>query len=469
MSEDAPTESESDPEPDTTELVPTPDHLLYLRLRDISEVFSNRQSELLRVATFIQDEAERIDDGRRRARESVHRRLGEVDDAALTTVWAVFEARHHEVENPGSLSKESLTAWITELEEVRSQLPPGTATTYLEAVAQAISAPRGTSALLSSLLVTLVGEIELLIAYVIRALFEREPARIDDGNSQFTWSELSRFESMEELREHVVERSVDRVLRGSLDDWMDFFRKRFDLQPPKVASEFVAQELIQRRHITVHNGSLVSAQYLDKLHKFQIEASVGDSLPVDHEYLRRAADTLYLIGMGLITASGLKLCKDPELKSAFLTDLANRTYRLLLDGRLELIVSIVDNLDIQRIESDSSRFVLLVNRWLALKRMGRFQECVGEVEAWDVTTRSNDYKLAKLALMDDYQNAVELSQRMLKSGDLEYEHWLTWPLFEGLRGHVASQELLDPESNPVMFPESADEDQEFPAESMTET
>jgi len=439
----------------------TPDEVLLIRLQSALTVFANRQSEVLRLASYVRDRSAEIDNAKARAIELIEQRLSEVDEEAFEGFWDVFQTIERDDLGDSSLTPEERSeAMQSAVSELAKTLPEGAAASYLDGVVMAQYAPPGASLLLSSLLVTLVGEVELFINYLARALIERRPDAIDAGGQKFSWTDVTQHGSIDDFRDHVVDKTIQEVLRGSLTDWMDFLEKRFDIAAPKQSREFEATELVQRRHVIVHNGGSASSQYLDKLKGFKHDVDPDEPLPVTHEYLTRAADNLYVIAFGLVMAAGLKHCKVDEGTHPVEQFTSNQTFYMLQEGRYELVEKIVDSVQLSRLKSDSSRLVFTVNRWIALKSLGRFAECKRQVERFETSSRSRDHTLAKLALLGEDEKAFELAQKMIRDDELKPEFLLTWPLLKDVRDYgrrledeaksgVGSESSEDKENNRV--------------------
>lgn len=431
MSEEPPTPEEEEQEEEVEEL--TPDMLFFLRIRDALGVFSVRQNELLRLAGFMDERAAEIDNATQRARELIRGQLDEIDETAIDQLVTLFTELDQADLGDGDLSPEDRQSAIsTALQEITEGLPDGVASTYMDGVLRAVHAPPGVGILRSSLLVSLVGELEMLVDFLARACYERQPSALQDSGRQFTWGEIAEYESIDELRDHVVDRMIEDVLRGSLSEWVDHFVRKFKVAPISLAGSFAAQEIVQRRHCIVHNAGQVSVAYIDRLSQFDLKVEVGDDLEVSSEYLQEAADTLYLIAFSLSWALGFKLISEPDAIDGLETTFANRSYFLLRDRRYELVCRIGKEAPLSKID-ESSRFVIQVNYWLAHKLAGKFEVVRQEVEGLEVATRSRNYNLAKHALLDEYEDAYRIAQSMIRDESLKPEHFFTWPLLAGVR------------------------------------
>lgn len=429
---------------------PSPDRVFVIRLATLLEHFTVRQGEILRLASYMDEREAEIDNAAQRARDLIRDRLGEPDEGAVDRLISVFTAIDGDDLGDKDLTpQERQDAIVTGLQEVSASLPEGHDTTYIEAVLRAIQAPPGANMLRSSLLVLLVGELEMLVSLLARACVERHPAALDDSGRTFTWSQISRYESIADMRDAVVDRTIEDVMRGSLTEWIDYFVSRFKISPVEPASRFPAQEAIQRRHCVVHNAGLVSSTYLERLSKFRPTAEVDDELVVDSEYLRNAADALYMVAFALTWSLGYKLCAADDERATLATTFANRTYFLLQERRFGLVKQIGATAPLDKID-EITALTIRVNHWLAHKLLGEFDSVRPEVEQLDVRSKSRLFNLAKSALLDEHEEASRIAQSMIRDEELRPEFLFTWPLLAGVRDFIrkkSSDPLVDPNTD----------------------
>ncbi|MBX9471281.1 hypothetical protein [Microcella sp.] len=439
QSED-PTSAEQTSEPDLS-----PADLFYLRVQGLLNTFSLRQAEILRLATYIDERTAEVDSAAARARDRIRQKIGSAPagsldhDSVIHQLLEVFKSEPFEDDEDEELSEdERFDAFTSALTEVGDSLPEGLLSTYIEAVIEALETPPGSRFLHPPLLVTLVGELEMVVKSLARASFERQPAALNDEGKTFSWAELIEHESLDDVRDSLVDRVIDDVLRGSLTDWCDYFVKRFKIAKIASVDTLEAQEPVQRRHCIVHNAGMASQPYIERLQAYGHSAELGSSLDVDAQYLRRAADALYLVAYSLCWAVAFKLAQTDEERNNFGSLLANRIYFLLQQGRHQLVIDIVSSAPLERL-NEMTAFVVKVNYWIAMKRIGRFSEVRPEIESLDTRARSREFRLAKLALLDRVEEAHELTEQMIRDSELRPEFLFTWPLLTGVRDFAASR------------------------------
>ncbi|KQZ22316.1 hypothetical protein ASD43_16520 [Microbacterium sp. Root553] len=413
----------------------TPDEIFQFRVTSLLSTFSLRQTEILRLVSFMDERAAEIDNAAARARELVEDQLDDdLDEAGLERLITLLGDEINSDETDGLTGEERHEAFVQALTEVGDALPEGHYSTYVDNVLRALQAPPSGNFLRSSLLVTLVGELEMVVNQLARTAVERVPQTIEESGRTFTWAEISAHESIADLRDSLVDRAIEDVFRGSLTDWMDFFVKKFKIDPIAIAGTFEAQEAVQRRHCVVHNAGTISQMYLNKLESFKPKGEIGDSLDVDSSYIRDAADTMFLVVFSLVWSLSMKLCRNEEDRDDVFGALCNRTYFMLQERRYDLLTRLGQAAPLEKLP-DRLGLVMKVNVWLAHKQRGTFDSVRDEVVAFDTSARSRDFQLAKYALLDEFEDASRVAESMLRDEELSRAHYLTWPLLAGVREH----------------------------------
>ncbi len=416
-------------EPAAAQTGPLLDELL-----SATDKFLAGQRTTLRLVDFIAEREAEIDNRRSRVLEIAKREYPGVDPEAVWKTMQSFDS-YFDLENPSRSESEGEDRAQRELKDKITSLPPELRTAdFLASVARAQAQAPSTPLLLSSLLVTLVGDFEMLVGSLARSLYGQFPGALSASQRSFTWDDISSHESLENLREHVIDRAVDDLLRESCVGWMKHFSSKHKIRIPETANSTDFVEVFQRRHLIVHNGGEVSSLYLANLPELDPVPAVGERLTVNETYLRGAADILCVAALALVgnVARGVLRGADSD---RFEEALANQPYRLLQDGRFWAAHRMTLEHGPESFVSEYRKVVTKVNRWLSLKRLGRIEECRDDIEAWDTAPLANVFKLAKLALLDDLEAGHAFVKKYRGTTDLPLSFWITWPLLSELRAY----------------------------------
>lgn len=285
-----------------------------------------------------------------------------------------------------------------------------------------------------SLLVSAVAAFEVLLLELVRNFYLAHPEALGD-EATFTLSNLSSFSSIDDARRQAVEEKAHDVLRPGLSGWMKWLKsQKVDLKTHCAHFDQLV-EIIQRRHVAVHNDALVSRAYRSKLEELTDlqPPDLGTPLHIDADYLNVALDELEAAGNLLAGAVWTKCHSDAE--DIMLYELYVRTYDLMLAGRWVPTACISKKAEQRLKPEDSLHLVNKANKWLAGKRLG--EDVSEEVRRWPTSILGTRYQAVQAALLDDFPAVERLLRKCLQSEELALEDAWEWPVFEDFRKQEA--------------------------------
>jgi hypothetical protein len=285
--------------------------------------------------------------------------------------------------------------------------------------------------LLESLLISAVSQFETFIARVISESLRFSPQLLKDSGRTFVFSDVTKFKDLEEFTESVSDDYADKLMREPMSRWLRFFG--ISLRQDAMWVDDYLNEILQRRHIHVHAGGRISAQYLENTREVGT-LKIGTRLPVTAEYLQVALDRMAVVVLFLSQAS-LFAIRESKLAKKVGFDRSDvhateTAFELLVDGRPGAVAELFDKID-SSIWNNSTREHLRANSWLAMKMLGRLPEVRSDIERWDVTL-SERLSLAKACLLEA-PGAQELLTRLMNAGEITVLDAAIWPLLEPLR------------------------------------
>src|SRR5690606_26404612 len=112
-----------------------------------------------------------------------------------------------------------------------------------------------------SLLVSLVSHFDAYVGRLIRAIYLRKPELLNSSERKLSFEELVRYDSIEAVREFVIEKEVESVLRGSHVEQFRWMERTYDVPLTKGLDSWpLFVELMERRNLFVHTDGIVSSQ-----------------------------------------------------------------------------------------------------------------------------------------------------------------------------------------------------------------
>ena len=284
----------------------------------------------------------------------------------------------------------------------------------------------------------LVGSFEVLIANLAREHYRLHPGAVGNDDKFLSVNELRQFTSLDDAMDSVLSKRIDDLLRGSVDDWAKFFEK-FDTATLRSLVPCWDQwcEIHQRRHLITHADGVVNRRYLTHVNWGNVvwpkdAPAVGTRLSVEGEYLALALDLFEAGGILLCQSTWKKLAPDETpVRLSSIGGLIDAVYDQVLNARWRVAEYVADWGRNDKSGEEGQRLVFTFNRWLAIKRQGRWAEIAEEVDRFDCSATHPRFELARASLRDrpdDFFRAglVEASQL---SADVLKE----WPIFEEMR------------------------------------
>lgn len=291
-----------------------------------------------------------------------------------------------------------------------------------------------------SFVVSLVSQYDAFLGRLIRAVFLIKPELLNASDKNLTLAQLLEFGSIEEAREHILEKEVDGILRKSHVEHFQWMENKFDMPLRKGLDVWpVFVELTERRNLFVHTDGVVSSQYIkvcsDHGVKFDKKPEVGDQLEADPRYFYRAYTALFEIGVKLAQVLWRKF--EPAKIEDADKNLITVGYEPLCEEKYGLAKVIFDfsTVTLKKHANSENRRILIVNRALAYKWGGDEKTARQIVEGEDWSDTSDKFKLAEAVLLDDYPKALAIMKAIgnREDGSPDIDDYRTWPLFKELR------------------------------------
>lgn len=292
-------------------------------------------------------------------------------------------------------------------------------------------------------IVSIISQYDAFLGDLMRTLYEINPNIIRSSEKEINAEDLFTYETIDELKNHIIDKEVDTLLREGHYEQLLILEKKISIVADKkftlttnlpVLSSFI--ELTQRRNLFVHTNGSATKQYLEisKKWKFETECdSLNQELIANPEYCQKAYSILYEMSVKLTHVLWRKFV--PLERKEADEHLNQIIYDLLIDNKYELAIEFANFFTdvIKKFSSEQYRKFVIVNKAIAYKMLNKEKECkqVIKGEDWSI---GNEFKLAKLILEDKFVEAKEL---MMKIGDndevVNKNAYENWPLFEKFR------------------------------------
>lgn len=281
---------------------------------------------------------------------------------------------------------------------------------------------------------------DAFLGKVLRYILTVNPAMLDDCEKPLTYSQLKKFESLEDAREFIIEREIDTVMRKSHRDHFSYLTEKLGIPFTKGLNswpDFV--ELTERRNLFVHCDGVVSNQYISNCRSNGCELpkniKPGDRLGVSDKYVFNSFNKLYEIGIKLAHVIWRKI--QPDEISIIGGNLSNHTFELICNEHYEPAISILEFFVDDKIKhhDNTHKMMHIVNLAQCYKWNGQFEKCTNLLNRHDWSACEDKFKLANAVLREDWDGVRKYMKRLSFDDEFNRVFYKDWPLFKSLRNH----------------------------------
>lgn len=299
------------------------------------------------------------------------------------------------------------------------------------------------TALYCNSLISLVSSVEWFLAQLIHKHYKENPGIVGAKEKQFSLEELNSFDSVEDARDFLIEKTVETILRGSIEDWIEFLKSKLKLSMGYIKEHKKHLiEAIQRRNLLVHNGGIVNRIYVSNYpEELGPPPEIGEKIDVSSEYLSETISTFERCFLLIAAELWKKIGKDDAKRGKIFINLA---YEHLLAERYDVAESLSLFSSNDKSLQEADQLYAKINYWIAKKFGDGFDAIRVDVENEDFSAKSRLFILAKNVLLDNFEDAHQDIEYLLEhDDDFSFEKVKTWPLFKEFREQGIYHDMLN--------------------------
>jgi hypothetical protein len=284
-----------------------------------------------------------------------------------------------------------------------------------------------------SLLIAAVSQFDFLYGKMVRKLFTIRPDLMLSEQGEIKLAEVFRYERVEDIREAVIEKRVEGLLRKSHDDQIGWLESALSVTlraDKELLGQFI--EITERRNLLVHCEGVVGGQYLSVCGRFDAVhegAQRGSKLSVDEAYFSRSCDLLLEIGVKVSQIMWRKI--NPEGANDANLFYNEVCFDLISGGDLAVAKRLLlfHKLQWSRDCRDEHRLRAALNLAQCYKWMGEGDQCIRILQEFEWPTRAPLFQLGYHVLMGEFDVAARL---MAAVGEdvLPRSCYREWPIFQ---------------------------------------
>lgn len=254
--------------------------------------------------------------------------------------------------------------------------------------------------------------------------------------------EMNEYDSIQELEEFLILKEVETMLiEMSFDSLLKHFEQKLKVKlSDKIVEWNIINECRERRHLIVHNSSIVNKKYITRTDN-PFDLKIGDKVHISKDYFEKAYNEFKLAGSLLLFDCWGKWEKETSTKA--IGYMIDESFESLLHKKYDSCLKLTKYIDQIEPRDEEQENLLLrskFNKCISLFNLNKKKELTNELGKIKVGTAEPIFKLAHSILSEKPDNIIlELIQQTYKLEDIDLETYQEWPLFDSVR----NKESLD--------------------------
>lgn len=294
-----------------------------------------------------------------------------------------------------------------------------------------------------SALLMLNNYLEYLLSDLLAYHYDKFKNSLNDKKFNVTLKDLTEYDTIAELTKALITKEVESmIVEFSFDDLIAHFHNKLgiDKEEKLIDWNFIA-ECRERRHLIVHNSSIVNKKYLSRTNN-PFNYSIGDEIKIDESYFIKASKEFYIAGLLLSLNSWAKW--DKEKITDAIKEILYDSFNLLKIEDFESVVKLTEyakKIDPRDEDQEDILMRVVFNRLIALKKI-KSPLLAKELKNIKVGTASPMFKLGYSILKDDHTAIIDLIKKTELMGDIDLDRYNEWPIYSFLREQSTLNELI---------------------------
>ncbi len=298
------------------------------------------------------------------------------------------------------------------------------------------------SLLFHGFFITSVSLSESFLSQVIFQYFSKYQHVDGCDEKTIKFKELRTFDSLEEVKNYLVESKVLEIMRGGFEEWVNFLKTfpKISLSGYLDADKDRLVEVFQRRNVWVHNDGLVNGIYLSKVSpELKKNLKKGKELSITPVYIRNSMNLLERNFLLMTLELWKKLEPENEERAEIIENVG---FRHLNEERWQVAKGLYYFGMMDKEMPEGRQMVAKINYWQCCKWLGEFKSVEDEIKNADFSAIDGVYSLGRFALLDDFSSLTRDLPDAIKAKDLKLKDLETWPLFKEYRKSPEYEKVL---------------------------
>lgn len=255
----------------------------------------------------------------------------------------------------------------------------------------------------------------------------------------------------------TITEKIEKVVEKKMFDSLQTFDQILQTEKIDIDKDVLAhfKELYFRRNIIIHNDSAVNKQYLNSIHtNFRKNIKIGETLVCDTVYIDKAFEIIQELFFFLFYG----LFKNYTQDTKYIGIISNFAFKKLQEKEYGVAKIIYKKLSTNNEIEFIDKMMYRINYLNAVKQLGEEELLEQELKGLDVSIATDDFKIAKLCLLDENKKIYELLNKTYPTsfGAIELKEW---PIFINFRESEEYKNFCSEHSEDFLNEEIKNEDE----------
>jgi len=276
---------------------------------------------------------------------------------------------------------------------------------------------------------------EYLLSDLLSYHYNKYQKSLNEKKFNLALKEINEYETVDEFTKALITKEVESMMvEMTFDELLEHFHSSLEIDNEKeILNWDLIRECRERRHLIVHNSSIVNKKYLLRT-KNPFNLKIGDTVHVDKDYFTKACKEFYLAGILLAYNSWGKWDKEETTKAVY--QIMVDSFDLLKQKDYDLVsrfTTYAQKIDARDEDQEDYLLRTKVNRLIALKKLSDNITLSKELKKIKAGTASPIFKLAFAILSDKHENIIELVKQARAIDELDLTKYKEWPIYDFIR------------------------------------
>ncbi|GAB3638635.1 hypothetical protein GCM10027422_42250 [Hymenobacter arcticus] len=302
---------------------------------------------------------------------------------------------------------------------------------------------------------------EYLLSDLLAYYYNKYQGNLKEKKFNLTLKEINEYETIAEAVQAFITQEVESLMASlTFEDLLKHFEKELKISNEKLLIDWrLITEYRERRHLIVHNASVVNKKYLLRTgNPFRLK--VGDVVHITKDYFLNACNEYYLAGLLLSYNSWGQW--DGKETTGCIKNILNESFALLEAKEYGISHKItkyaIDNIEGRTSTQEDYLARINFNRLICIKKTEKKSVLDKELKDIRVGTMSPVFKLAYAILAEQHSEIMSLIKQVKMLGEIKAENYEAWPIFEFIHEvHDLDKAIREEFDLPLVKPGASDD------------